>query len=133
MIYDLKILNGELELPFNEYTYTYTVRVKEDINSLEFSYKLKEDTYVDIQNNILSNEESIVTLDVYNVNEEVVYTFYVYKDDSKEVSGLQNYMQSLEVQNKEEVSPLNIQFLALGIFFLIIICFSLIFKRKTKK
>ncbi len=132
MIYDLKILNGDLELPFNEYTYSYTVKVKEDVTSLEFSYKLAEDTYVEIKNNELNEKDSIVTLDVYNVNEDVLYTFYVSKESSEDVSGIENYMHSLEVGKDEELNVLNVQLLSLGVFFLIIFFFALIFKRSKK-
>ena len=132
MIYDLKILNGDLELPFNEYTYSYTVKVKEDVTSLEFSYKLAEDTYVEIKNNELNEKDSIVTLDVYNVNEDVLYTFYVSKESSEDVSGIENYMHSLEVGKDEELNVLNVQLLSLGVFFLITFFFALIFKRSKK-
>ena len=132
MIYDLKILNGNLELPFNEYTYSYTVKVKEDVTSLEFSYKLAEDTYVEIKNNELKEKDSIVTLDVYNVNNDVLYTFYVSKESSEDVSGIENYMHSLEVKKDEEINVLNIQLLSLGVFFLITFFFALIFKKSKK-
>ncbi len=132
MIYDLKILNGDLELPFNEYTYSYTVKVREDVTSLEFSYKLAEDTYVEIKNNELNEKDSIVTLDVYNVNEDVLYTFYVSKETSEDVSGIENYMHSLEVGKDEELNVLNVQLLSLGVFFLITFFFALIFRRSKK-
>lgn len=132
MIYDLKILNGDLELTFNEYTYSYTVKVREDVTSLEFSYKLAEDTYVEIKNNELNEKDSIVTLDVYNVNEDVLYTFYVSKETSEDVSGIENYMHSLEVGKDEELNVLNVQLLSLGVFFLITFFFALIFKRSKK-
>ncbi len=130
MIYDLKILNGNLELPFNEYTYNYTVKVKEDVTSLEFSYKLAEDTYVEIKNNELNDKDSIVTLDVYNVNNDVLYTFYVSKETTEDVSGIENYRHSLEVKKDEELNVLNVQFLSLGVFFLITFFFALIFRRR---
>ena len=132
MIYDLKILNGDLELPFNEYTYSYTVKVREDVTSLEFSYKLAEDTYVEIKNNELKEKDSIVTLDVYNVNEDVLYTFYVSKETSEDVSGIENYMHSLEVGKDEELNVLNVQLLSLGVFFLITLIFALIFRRSKR-
>lgn len=132
MIYDLKILNGDLELTFNEYTYSYTVKVREDVTSLEFSYKLAEDTYVEIKNNELNEKDSIVTLDVYNVNEDVLYTFYVSKETSEDVSGIENYMHSLEVGKDEELNVLNVQLLSLGVFFLITFFFALIFRRSKR-
>lgn len=134
MIHDLKILNGNLELDFNEYTYFYTVIVPEDVKALEFSYKLADDTYVEVKNNELDKDENTVVLDVYNVNEDATYTFLVYKEKTDTVSGIDNYMKSLEITNNKEVNLYEVQLLAVGIFFFIIIIFSIIFKvPKNKK
>lgn len=130
MIHDLQILNGTLELNFNEYTYFYTVTVPDNVSSLEFSYKLADDTYVEIKNNDLVEEENTVTLEVYNVNDAVTYTFLVYKNKIEDVSGIDNYMKSLEIEPKDEINLYKVQILSISIFFLIIIIFSIIFRSK---
>ncbi len=133
MIHDLEILNGTLELNFNEYTYFYTVTVSDEVSSLEFSYKLADDTYVEVKNNELTEEENTVTLEVYNVNDSVTYTFLVYKNKTEAVSGIDNYMKSLESENIDTFNLPKVQILAISIFLLIILIYSLLFHRKTKK
>lgn len=130
MLNDLKIKNGNLELKFDKYTYEYTVIVENNVNSLEFDYELEKDSYINIRNNILNNEESIVYIDVYNLDSEYTYTFYVYKENINEVSSLDSYVQSLEVSNIEEVVLYKVQILTVSLFLTIIIIFSIIFKRK---
>ena len=133
MLKDLKILNGELELKFNEYTYEYTVKVSEDVEKLEIDYVLGEDSYIDIKNNELNGDESIVYIDVYNVDKEVTYTLHVYKESSKPSSGIDNYRKSLEVSNNVKVDYYKVELLACGIFLAIVVVFSLLFhRRKTK-
>ncbi len=133
MLKDLKILNGNLELAFNEYTYEYTVVVEKDIKELEFEYKLEDDCYIKILNNELKDGENIVYLNVYNLDSEITYTFYVYKDGMAEVNGIDNYMKSLEVSTKEEVELYKVQILTVSVFLILIIIFSIMFRRKRRK
>ena len=133
MLIDLKVLNGNLELDFNEYTYIYTVTVKEDIESLQLDYKLAEECSINIRNNNLNSYENIVYLDVYNVDNEITYTLYVYKENSNTVNSIDNYMQSLEVDNKEQINIMNLQFLGVGVFLALIIIFSIIFRRNKSQ
>lgn len=130
MLEDLKILNGDLELEFNEYTYEYTVVVKEDITSLKFDYILNNDCYINIRNNNINNEENIVYVDVYNIDSQITYTFYVYREDSKMVNGIDNFVSSLEISNNEEIALYKVQILTCSMFLVIVIIFSVIFKRK---
>ena len=130
MLKDLKILNGNLELKYNEYTYEYTVTVDSNVNSLEFDYTLDDDCYIDIKDNILDKSENIVTLDVYNVDNTITYTFYVYKESDEEVNGIDNYMKSLEVANTNHVELYKVQILSVSIFLTLIIIFSILFHRK---
>ena len=130
MLKDLKILNGNLDLKYNEYTYEYTVTVDSDVNSLEFDYTLDDDCYVDIKDNILNNKENIVTLEVYNVDNSITYTFYVYKESEEEVNGIDNYMKSLEVSNTNNTEFYKVQILSVSIFLTLIIIFSILFHKK---
>ena len=130
MLKDLKILNGNLELKYNEYTYEYTVTVDSNVNSLEFDYTLDDDCYIDIKDNILDDKENTVTLDVYNLDESITYTFYVYKESDEEVNGIDNYMKSLEVANTNHVDLYKVQILSVSLFLTIIIIFSILFHRK---
>ena len=131
MIEELNILNGDLELKFNEYTYEYTVKVSSDISSLEFSYKLKDDANINIINNYLDNN-SVVYVDVYNIDERVTYTFNVYKENTLSSSGIDNYKKSLEVVDIDPNYNYKVEGLCVGVFLVIVIMFSIIFKRKKK-
>ena len=130
MLKDLKILNGNLELKYNEYTYEYTVTVESNINSLEFEYTLDEDCYINIKDNILEIGENIVTIDVYNLDDSITYTFYVYKESDEEVNGIDNYMKSLEVANTNNMEFYKVQILSVSLFLTLIIIFSILFHRK---
>lgn len=132
MLKELEILNGNLELDFNEYTYTYTVTVNKDVNSLEFDYVLEEECYINIRNNTLVEEENIVSVDVYNLDKTITYTFYVYKEESKTVSGIDDFVSSLEVSSEKTVSIQTIQILSCSLFLAILILFSIIFRRKKQ-
>ena len=134
MLKDLKILNGILELKFNEYTYEYTVVVEDDINNLEIDYKLEDDCYLTIRDNEIDYGENIVYLDVYNVDNLITYTLYVYKESSELTSGIDNYKKSLEIANSNnEIETYKVQLLTVGVFLIIVIIFSILFKRDIIK
>jgi len=130
MLEDLKVLNGNLELKYNEYTYEYTVTVEENINNLELEYILEDDCYIEIRNNELNFGENTVYIDVYNIDEKITYTLYVYKENSNVVNGIDDYKKTLEIVTTNEVALYKVQLLSIGIFLIIIIVFSLIFRRK---
>ena len=132
MISDVKILNGELELKFNEYTYDYTVKVDNDIDKLEFDYTINEDVSVDIRNNYINDENNIVYLDVYNIDKIITYTFYVYKENTNMSLGIDNYKKSLEVTVEDKYYEYKVIGLVSCCFLLIIIVFSILFRRKKK-
>lgn len=130
MLKELKIKNGILELEFNQYTYEYTVLVDENILSLEFEYELENNSQLEIINNKINEGENIVSLRVFNEEDEIIYTFYVYKEKTNMVNGIDVYKESLEVSANNEISLYKVQILTAGIFLVIIILFSIIFKRK---
>lgn len=131
MLNDLKILNGNLDLKFDKYTYEYTVEVENDIDHLEISYKLDENATIEIINNELREEENIVTIKVSDEKSEEIYTLYVHKDEEV-VSGIDNYKKNLEVIKKEEINVYQVQILSISIFLIIIIIFTFLFGRKNK-
>lgn len=130
MLKDLKILNGILELEFNEYTYEYTVIVEDNISTLDISYVLEDNTYINIRGNSLNNIENIVYIDVYNKDKTITYTFYVYKENNEQVNGIENFVSSLEVVKEESISLYKVQILTCSIFLIIVILFTIIFRRK---
>lgn len=130
MLKDLKVLNGHLDLPFNEYIYEYTVTVNKDITYLDLEYDTLENVFVEVNKNDLntSNEVEIV---VYNDTDIVTYKLYVYKELEQEVNGLLEYKNSLEVIDKS-IELYKIQILSISLFLILIIIFSFIFRKKHK-
>lgn len=130
MLEDLEVINGVLELKFDKYNYEYTVEVKDNIKSLEFTYKLLENSYINIRNNELNGKENIVYIDVFNSSEFETYTFYVYKENTSTTSGIDEYKASLQINEKQEIDYYKVEILSVGIFLTIVILFSVIFRRK---
>ena len=130
MLKDLKVLNGHLDLPFNEYIYEYTVTINKDITYLDLEYDTLENVFVEVNKNDLntSNEVEIV---VYNDTDIVTYKLYVYKESEQEVNGLLEYKNSLEVIDKS-IELYKIQILSISLFLILIIIFSFIFRKKCK-
>ncbi len=133
MLKELKILNGNLELKFNEYTYEYTVTVDSSVKSLELEYVLDESATLEIVDNVLDEKENIVILNVANEKDIKEYKLYVYKEDEQTVSGIDNYMKELELSKIDNIDIYKVQFLTIGIFLAIIIVFSIIFRKKSHK
>lgn len=132
MLKDLKILNGILDLEFNEYIDEYTITVSSDIKELELSYELTTGSLINIRGNNIVEGENVVYLDVYNNDFLKTYTLYVYKESVKNVSEIDEFISSLEVNTSKELPLYKIQLLSVSMFLIIIILFSIIFKR-TKK
>ena len=130
MLSNLKVLNGTLDLEFDESIYNYTILVDDSVTSLELSYETKNNEYVVVRNNNIVDFENFVYIDVYAYDSIITYTLCVYKDNSNQVSGIDSYLNSLEVQKIDNVTQVEMQCLCIGVFLGIVIIFSIIFKRK---
>lgn len=130
MLKDLIVLNGDMPLKFNEYTYEYTINVAEDVEELKLEYKLEDECFAKLSNNKLTYGENILSLDVYNIDNKITYTLYVYRENVNEANKIHDYMASIEINNKEEVNINNIQLLSIGIFIVLLFFFCLIFRKK---
>lgn len=130
MLSDLKVLNGTLDLEFDESIYNYTILVDDSITSLELLYETKNNEYVVVRNNNIVDFENFVYIDVYAYDRIITYTLCVYKENSNQVSGIDSYLNSLEVQKTDNVTQVEMQCLSIGVFLGIVIIFSIIFKRK---
>lgn len=129
MLEDIKILNGTLDLAYNEYIYEYTVEVDSDTPKLDIFYECEDGTYIEILNNDLKEVNNVVYLKASKDGEEKTYTFYVHKNIESITSGIDLYKESLEVES-EEFALYKVQILGISIFLIIVIIFSLFFKRK---
>ena len=132
MLNDLKVLNGNLELSFNNLNYEYTVEVEEDIKKLEFSFKYDDGVNIEVIDNDLKNIDNIVYIKVSKENEEDIYTLYVHKKVTNEVTGIDLFKSSLDIE-KEEIALYKVQILGISIFLIIVIIFCLLFKKRKIK
>ena len=129
MLNDLKIINGVLSPEFDIYNNIYSVNIDENVDKLVIEYDVDSDYIV----NIIDNESLIsgnneVYLQVIKDNEINTYTLLVYKEETDTVVNYDYLLEPLEV--KEEL-PSYVAPLIIGCcFFVILLVFILLFKRK---
>ncbi len=132
MLKDLKVLNGNLELAFDEFNYEYTVEVSDDTEKLELELKYDDGVNVSVIDNELKNSDNIVYVKASKDDKEDIYTLYVHKKVTNEVTGIDLFKDSLEVK-PEELELYKVQILGISIFLILVIIFSLLFKKKKIK
>lgn len=125
VLLDLEILNGVMSLKFDKYVNTYTVEVDNNVEKLQFNYKVEDEFQVDVINNENINEGlNYVYIIVTNKNEQNTYTLEVYKEVTKKVISTSNLETKLEVEQQvNKNTPYiigTICFVVILIFFLII-------------
>ena len=129
MLNDLKIINGVLSPKFDIYNNIYSVNIDENVDKLVIEYDVDSDYMV----NIIDNESLVpgnneVYLQVIKDNEINTYTLLVYKEETDTVVNYDYLLEPLEV--KEEL-PSYVAPLIIGCcFFVILLVFILLFKRK---
>lgn len=129
MLNDLKIINGVLSPEFDIYNNIYSVNIDENVDKLVIEYDVDSDYIV----NIIDNESLVpgnneVYLQVIKDNEINTYTLLVYKEETDTVVNYDYLLEPLEV--KEEL-PSYVAPLIIGCcFFVILLVFILLFKRK---
>lgn len=133
MLKKLEVLNGELSLTFDPLNTIYTVNVNDDVTELQFNYETYDNDNILIIGNNLQNSVNEVIVRV-NSNEEIVdYHFTVYKND-KIVSNDMTYLESLEIKsNKNELPSYIGPLIGVICFLLIVIMFTLLFKKRKIK
>lgn len=130
MIHNLKVVNGEMSLSFNELQSKYSVVVAKDVKELEFDYKIDEGVNVEIINNNLENN-SVVELKATKDSEVNSYYFYIlYEEVVVEISDNQKI---LEVEVKDSISPYAVPGIASVSFLLILFLFTILFHKKKQK
>jgi len=134
MLEELIIKNAELDLEFQDYIYEYTVTAKEDITFLDFDYKLSEGSTINIRDNQIKDIESVIYIDTIKDGKMTTYTFHVYKDNSEEVvSGINDFVNSIEIAKSETVEVYKVQILAISVFLIIVLLYAIIFRKKVIK
>ena len=126
MLLDLKILNGNMSLKFDKYVNTYTIEVKNDVESLEIEYKIRESDEIKIINNDnLETGLNYVFLEITNESEKNMYTLEVYKEVTKDVISTSNLETKLEVE--QQVNKNTPYIIGTICFVVILIIFLIIF------
>lgn len=131
VLLDLKILNGELSLKFDKYVNSYTVNVKNNVDTLEIEYKIRDTDEIKIVNNEKLNYGlNYVFLEISNGEEKNVYTLEVYKEKIENVMKYEEVTISSNNKERNEYMPYIISFTC---FFIIMFFFIVIFHRKKSK
>lgn len=131
VLLDLKILNGELSLKFDKYVNSYTVNVKNNVDTLEIEYKIRDTDEIKIVNNENFNYGlNYVFLEISNGEEKNVYTLEVYKEKIENVMKYEEETISSNNKERNEYMPYIISFTC---FFIIMFFFIVIFHRKKSK
>ena len=126
MLLDLEILNGVMSLKFDKYVNTYTVEVDNNVEKLEFNYKVEDNSQVDVINNENINDGlNYVYIIVTNKNEQNTYTLEVYKEVTKDVISTSNLETKLEVE--QQVNKNTPYIIGSICFVVILIIFLIIF------
>ena len=132
MLKELNILNGELSLEFDPLNTKYTVKVKENILSLDIDYKISNDCQIAIIGNNLVDNYTEVIVTVYNDKEILNYYLFVYKDLSNQVSNNLDELISLDTPVNQEVSSYAVPVISSICFLTILIVFTILFHKKKK-
>ena len=82
MLYDLKILNGDMSLDFDPLNNIYTIVLNTEDDYLDFTYEIGENDKIDVYGNHLQPGLNEVVLTVYNEQNQTSYYLYVLKKES---------------------------------------------------
>lgn len=129
---DLAILNGVLSLKFDPLNTIYTVTTSENITSLELNYKLSEGASIKIDNNNLINDFTDVVLTVSKDNNQSIYHLYVYKENTSVNTKINNTLE-VNIPKKEELPNYIAPLISIICFLIILIVFTILFRKKVKK
>ncbi len=129
MFYFFEILNGELEMPFDEDTYLYNVYVEEDINFLQLNFKMHEGCTINVVGNKnFMDKENYVFVEITKNEKVTTYTFIVHKESDETVFKYDEVIP-LEVVNKNNAFNYT-PFIIVICIVLIVVLFKIIFRHK---
>ena len=131
MIYDLKILNGDMSLDFDPLNDIYTIVLNTEDDYLDFTYVIGENDKIDVYGNNLQPGLNEVVLTVYNEQNQTSYYLYVLKKENNLVMQEINNETTLDIKNNKDNSYI-VGSIASFCFIFILLFFTLLFK-KTKK
>ncbi|MCM1052929.1 MAG: hypothetical protein NC483_03025 [Ruminococcus sp.] len=132
MLKNLEILNGDMPLKFNSLNTIYTINLYTDDDILKFNYEIDSNDKISVAGNNLTDDINEVVLTVYNDLESESYYLYVYKNEDTLISKDSSSLTSLEIASKEEVSTYAAPTIGAICFLIILLTFTLLFKKKKK-
>ena len=132
MLDKLEITNGKLSPDYNKYNDIYTVKVEEDVTSLDINYVTTENTKVKIfGNDNLKEGENKIVISINNKdNYEYIYLTAIKESSQAVFSGISD-ITTLEVGNTAPVyvAPL----IGTSCFLIILTLYAMMFASKKRK
>ena len=128
MLNNLEILNGDISLQFDPLNTIYTITVNNEDDYLKFNYEIGKNDTLNVYGNNLVNGVNEVVLTVYNKSQQTSYYLYVLKKDTSLVTNLDDNKTNLEI-TKESVNTYTAPLIGVSCFLLILLFFTLLFKK----
>ncbi|MBQ4583604.1 MAG: cadherin-like beta sandwich domain-containing protein [Bacilli bacterium] len=132
MLDKLEITNGKLSPEYNKYNDTYTVKIEEDVISLDISYETNDNIKVKIfgNDNLKEGENKIVISINKEDNYEYIYLTAIKESSGAVFSGMYD-VTTLEVGNTAPVyvAPL----IGASCFLIILTLYAMLFTSKKRK
>ena len=132
MLLDLQILNGNMSLQFDSLNTIYTITLEDDADKLDITYEIPENANISIVGTDLKPGLNEVVLTVYNDFEQMSYYLYVEKEDTYLAIGNEDNLDKLEVVKTNSIYPYAVPLIGSTCFLLIILFFTLLFKKNKK-
>ena len=107
---NLTIEGYNLSPEFNKYNNSYSVAIDEDTTSLDIKYTLEDETaeVEIIGNDLITESEQTVQINITNNTEKQTYTIYVNKNISQNVANINEESLELEVPVKRNMKLITI-------------------------
>ena len=132
MLKELTILNGEMPLKFVPSNTIYTINLTTNEDILKFDYKIRKEDNISIFNEKLKDGVNEVVLTIYNDKDMMSYYLYVNKDSSVFTSGKENKQIMLDIKKDDAVSEYVAPTIGVVVFLIILLFFTLLFKKRKK-
>ena len=98
----LEIEGYTLSPEFDKYNNSYSVTINEEDTSLKINYVLEdENSEIKIlDNDLITEDDSTVTINVTNNEEQQIYKIYVTKDKDETIANIDNDLTELNITKK---------------------------------
>lgn len=133
MLQSLEVLNGEMTPKFDKYNNIYSVKVKDDVTSLEINYTADDNCDINVigNSNFIAGENRVY-ITVVSDETRTTYTILVNKEEAETVS-VMDMMESQTIEIKKELPEYVAPLISIVCFLIILITFSLLFHKKVRR